>query len=151
MTKLAKPKQTFEAIDKQIIQHLDQQVADLPESVESELQIARQRALLLAQQRSKARLGANKSVINTWQTTHFNDLFKSNLLVPLALAVCLAITVNYLQLSPTTLPYDEASVAIQPLPREILEVEVLDEDLALLQELEFATWLSQQTVLQETL
>ncbi|REL25742.1 DUF3619 family protein [Thalassotalea euphylliae] len=156
MTKPSKSTHTPQILKKRVNQYLDQQVSELPDSVASELQIARQRALLVARQHSQASSKANTMATNSWRARldafKLADVLKPKLLTPVALAVCLAITVNYLQLSlPQTSPHYTATANVQPLPREILAVEVLEEDLALLQELEFATWLSQQTGLEETL
>lgn len=126
-------------------QQLEQQIADsLNQSVahmagDKIADIAQVRKHALAQASKKTRVSDNKkdellgAKIKSW--------FAPQVLVPVSLAVCLAVLVNY-QSVDNPVPSDFAHV--QPLPIEVFDESIPTEDIALLQDLEFAHWLANQ-------
>jgi len=105
---------------------LDHSVAHLSKRALSD--IARVRAVALSQSNTQTR--SKKSMINRYIDWLFNPFI--NIGVPIAVAVVIAISVRY------------ASVEIIPeLPLAMMATEVPDEDLAMLEDLEFVTWLAE--------
>lgn len=123
-------------------EQLDHEVENLPPSVSAELAVRRRQAILQAKEedthfvrRSFSRLGDQIKALIAYRH-----------ITPVALAVCLAVLVNYLY-QPAGL--DKNLAAIPALPKAMVTDGVPNEELALLQDLEFATWLSEQSTSQQ--
>ncbi len=105
---------------------LDHSVNNLSENTLSD--IARVRAIALNQGNVQAR--SNTSVVNIALTWLCNP--KVNIGVSVAVAVMIAISVNYASFE-----------TIPELPLAMMATEVPSEDFAMLEELEFVTWLAE--------
>jgi len=105
---------------------LDHSVSNLAENTLSD--IARVRALALNQ--SNAQVAAKKSVVDTCVTWLLNPMI--NIGVPVAVAVIIAVSVKYVSFE-----------TIPELPLAMMATEVPNEDFAMLEDLEFVTWLAE--------
>ena len=105
---------------------LDHSVSNLAENTLSD--IARVRALALSQ--GNAQVTSKKSVIDTCITWLFNPII--NIGVPVAVAIMIAISVKYVSFE-----------TIPELPLAMMATEVPNEDFAMLEDLEFVTWLAE--------
>jgi len=105
---------------------LDHSVAHLSQNTLSD--ITRVRAVALSQ--SNAQTRSRKSVINRCIDWLFNPFI--NVGVPIAVAVVIAISVKYASID-----------AIPELPLAMMATEVPNEDFAMLEDLEFVTWLAE--------
>ena len=124
-----------QSVNHLVNRQLDHEVDQVSPKIASQLQAIREKAL-------KTRVKRPSTVFNqlhSWLSMQTWLTFKS--MSPIGLAVCLAILVNYLN-QPANELVDV--VAVQPIPAELLTASVPTEDLALLQDLEFAIWLSEQ-------
>lgn len=125
MTSTSKQRETEMLINQQ----LDQESTQLSESVRADIANARMQALRTA--RENKQKPANKFDVSGFMTLLAN--YKWQLSMPTAVAVAVVILVSYT--SRETIP---------ALPSELLVADIPTEDLGLLEELEFATWLAQQ-------
>ena len=105
---------------------LDHSVAHLSKKTLSD--IARVRAVALSQRSAQTR--SRKSVINRCIDWLFNPFI--NIGVPIAVAVVVAISVKYVSVE-----------TIPEFPLELMATEVPNEDFAMLEDLEFVTWLAE--------
>ncbi|NMP29981.1 DUF3619 family protein [Thalassotalea sp. M1531] len=125
-------------LNERINQQLDQEV--------EQLDIGKVNAIAEARRTALAKVGNSRLHFSQVPMQFVHWLFNAKIMTPIALAVCLAILVNYIPQ-----PTDQATpvAAIQPLPLALIADDIPSEDLAFLQELEFATWLSEQAATKE--
>ena len=114
-------------IEKLINQRLDQANEGLDERVRADISHARMRALRAARQQKSSRTGFISQLISSCVN------YKWQLSMPMAVAAAVVILVSYT--SRETIP---------AFPTEMLVADIPTEDLELLEDLEFATWLVQQ-------
>lgn len=142
MTLQSKSAQSASAMDnsrveKTVIESIEQANASLSDDVLSEIAQARINAIKLARQQAsdgnlRHRLRRQLSRITDWLRQQI-ALDNLTLAAPLAVAVVVTVLVSYDQSNP-----------IPALPAEILAGDVPTEELAMLEELEFASWLAEQ-------
>lgn len=143
MTTPSKPESTqAKKIEQLVSNALDASIDEqLSESVQRDIAAARTRALNIAKQQPR-------SVNHRYLVNKLKPLLSFNVLVPSAVAVCAVMLVNYMQVISPSSSFDLAQYP--PLPIEVLDESIPDEDLALLQDIEFAHWLAtQESELQE--
>jgi len=105
---------------------LDFSAKNLPENILSDIARVRTNAL----NQDYATVVSKSSIVDTWLTWLFNPMV--NLGIPVVAAVIIAVLV------------DNASVeSIPELPLVMMATEVPNEDFALLEDLEFVTWLAE--------
>jgi len=121
-----------QSINKFVTQQLDSEVNDTSPKVESALSTIRSQALTKLNENSVDRRLKLTNRLQSW--------ISLQKMAPIALAVCLAILVNYLNQ-----PANDFGdvVVVQPIPAELFTAQIPTEDIALLQDLEFASWLSE--------
>lgn len=113
---------------------LDASISDnLPDSVQRDIANTRMRAL----NQAKLLSGAQPAPL----VKQIKKILSVKVLVPSAVAVCALVLVNYSQ---NFMPESREIASIPPLPTEVLDESIPSEDLALLQDIEFATWLAAQ-------
>ena len=113
---------------------LDASISDnLPDSVQRDIANTRMRAL----NQAKLLSGAQPTPL----VKQIKKILSVKVLVPSAVAVCALVLVNYSQ---NFMPESREIASIPPLPTEVLDESIPSEDLALLQDIEFATWLAAQ-------
>ena len=114
-------------VEKLINQQLDSANEQLSDTVRADISQARQQALRIARQKK-----ADKGTLFEQFIAPFIN-YKWQLSMPMAVAAAVVILVSYT--SRETIP---------ALPEEILVADIPAEDLGLLEDLEFATWLAEQ-------
>ena len=113
---------------------LDASISEnLSEPIQRDITRARMRAL------NQARMQKTNQQVSTIEQV--KTLLSAKVLVPSAVAVCALVLVNYSQ---NLTPESDQIAFIPPLPAQILDESIPSEDLALLQDIEFATWLAAQ-------
>ena len=115
-----------QALQQKINAELDSANAQLSDSVMSDIAMARQRAL------SQAARAGEKSPANLGLSRWFENR-TLQVAVPAAFAVAAVMLVSY-----------QSNEVVPMLPAEFLTADVPMEDLSLLEDLEFASWLAQQ-------
>ena len=111
--------------EKQVIDALDASVKNMPQKASDDIYQARMKALNAYQHKAKA--GANKGIGATWFSSPFPKVA-----LPVAAAVLVAVSLNY-----------HTTASVPELPLAMMTEEMPTEDLALLEELEFVTWLAE--------
>jgi hypothetical protein len=120
-----KIKSTSNDVVQSVNNALDHSVNTLPESTLAD--IARVRALALNSK--NVRMSSQKSIVDTIIACLFNPMFKIG--VPVAAAITIFISVNYVSVE-----------AIPELPLAMMAANIPTEDFAMLEDLEFITWLA---------
>ena len=114
-------------VERLINQRLDSANEQLSDAVRADISRARQQALRIARQNKSETLSIRERVLESFVN------YKWQLSMPMAVAAAVVILVSYT--SRETIPM---------LPEEILVADIPTEDLGLLEDLEFATWLAEQ-------
>ncbi len=114
----------YESI-KSINDALNHSVNTLPESTQAD--IARVRAIALNS--NNTQISSHKSIMNTLSAYLFNPVLQIG--VPVAAVIMIAISVKYTSVE-----------AIPELPIALMAADVPTEDFAMLEDLEFVTWLA---------
>ena len=111
--------------EQKAIEALDASVKNMPQKASDDIYQARMKALNAYQ--NKAKIGANKGIGATWFSSPFPKVA-----LPVAAAVLVAVSLNY-----------HTTASVPELPLAMMTEEMPIEDLALLEELEFVTWLAE--------
>lgn len=121
-------------LENRVVDSLEQANAGLSEEVLSDIAQARISAINAARQQQSKAVSLNHWLIRSgdW-LRHQVSLGNYKLAAPVAVAVVVAVLVSYNQNNP-----------IPALPAELLSGDVPTEELAMLEELEFASWLAEQ-------
>lgn len=119
-----------DSVNKWANTHLDNANASLPQHIKDDVARARQAALQQARQ-------APASSLSTWDKVRerFTPVTLMQVSVPVAVAVMVTMLVSY-----------SSDEHIPALPVQLLTENVPAEDLDMLEELEFATWLAEQDI-----
>lgn len=118
-------------VEQQVLEALDQSNEAMPQTLVDEIAAARRQALLRAKAASDQTQG-NTSGFGPW-LIHTALQWRLQFAIPAALAVTLAVLVSY-----------DPQSSVPVLPSNMLVADVPTEDLALLEDLEFASWLAEQ-------
>ena len=124
-------KKVKQQAEQQIIAALDASVQNLPKQTQDDIYHARIKALNAYQQRARQQSRTNTA---TWFSSPFPKVA-----LPVAAAVLVAVSLNY-----------HSTSSIPQLPLAMMTEEMPTEDLTMLEDLEFVTWLAeneQQTLL----
>lgn len=111
--------------EQKTIEALNASVNRLPKQATDDIYHARMKALNAYQNRATTR--ANKNASATWFSSPFPKVA-----LPVAAAVLVAVSLNY-----------HNAASIPELPSGMIAAQMPTEDLALLEELEFVTWLAE--------
>lgn len=111
--------------EQKVIEALDASVNNMPQKASDDIYQARMKALNAYQNKAKA--GSNKGIGATWFSSPFPKVA-----LPVAAAVLVAVSLNY-----------HTTASVPELPLAMMTEEMPTEDLALLEELEFVTWLAE--------
>ena len=136
MTTPSDDKNLNQTVESLVNTGLDNAIENMSSQQQQDIALARKKALIAAQGKGSSRLFDR--ILGLLPTPQ--------VMVPVSLAVCLAILVNYL---PTNEIVPIGIAKIQPLPVEVLDASIPTENLMLLQDLEFAQWLAEQDAEQE--
>lgn len=136
MTSPFKSSQTdTQRVEKAAVEALDTADGDLSEEVLSDIAQARMKAIAAARQK---KAGWSRNLIRSFDRTIDSVRFSLSLdnykvAAPLAVAVAVTVLVSY-----------DQNNQIPALPAELLSGDVPTEELAMLEDLEFASWLAEQ-------
>lgn len=120
-------------VSRKAVQALERANDRLSDDVLADIHNAREQALNQAQHKP-ARLRLVQSLLNRWQRMRSEVLVHQfRYAAPVAVAVIVAVLVSY-----------DSDKAIPALPEAFLSDDIPGEELAMLEELEFASWLAEQ-------
>lgn len=145
---MKKPDDIDQAMEQQAKAKLDEQLNDVPASVKSQLQLARMRAVAAAEAQShKSTIAKNRPAANV--SYGRKALFAIAASAALALPLMWVLQQSDNQDAPLLADLEADQMATPELePSEVLlQLATLsDEDLAIVQELEFIAWLNDQAI-----